>query len=61
MLPSGNDAAITLAENFSEKLKAIKNRTGVVHRVVEDRNGKKDLQAINGNKSYSVFVKEMNK
>ena len=28
MLPSGNDAAMTLAENFSERLSAVRKRPG---------------------------------
>ena len=48
MLPSGNDAAMTLAENFSERLRELKKRGD--GKVVQD-----------GRKTFSPFVKRMNK
>lgn len=60
MLPSGNDAAMTLAENFSERLLEARRRPGQQkqERVVDEKTGR----ILNGaeKKTYSIFVREMN-
>jgi hypothetical protein len=67
MLPSGNDAAITLAENFGEhllKIRAIKNpnRTKLSTPNPEKlREQKIELIAEAQSQPVAIFVKEMNR
>jgi serine-type D-Ala-D-Ala carboxypeptidase (penicillin-binding protein 5/6) len=69
MLPSGNDAAVTLAENFGELiiktrgLKTIANRAKLSTPNPEKlREGRPDPQLVSRlNNPVSIFVKEMNR
>jgi D-alanyl-D-alanine carboxypeptidase len=63
MLPSGNDAAMTLAENFSERLRAVRKRPGQIKNPTVDEKTGRVVGTNTGHdkKSYSSFVREMNK
>ena len=67
MLPSGNDAANTLAENFGEIIIKQRNTKNPNRQKIQTPNPEKlreqkfDFSVDNSNQPISVFVKEMNR
>lgn len=59
MLPSGNDAALVLAENFGRLMRQLK-RSGN-KKTVRDEQGNLERQTDFGGKYIDTFVKEMNR
>lgn len=60
MLPSGNDAALVLAENFGRLMRQLK-RTNGNKKTVRDNQGNLERQTDYGGKYIDTFVKEMNR
>ena len=60
MLPSGNDAALTLAENFGRLMRSLKRISGRKE-ANKDEHGKVELQTNFGGNYVDTFVKEMNR
>lgn len=60
MLPSGNDAALTLAENFGRLMRSLKRVSGRKE-CSKDETGKIELTTNFGGSYIDTFVKEMNR
>lgn len=60
MLPSGNDAALTLAENFGRLMRTLK-RIGPKKECSKDVNGMLETSTNFGGNFIDTFVKEMNR
>jgi serine-type D-Ala-D-Ala carboxypeptidase (penicillin-binding protein 5/6) len=60
MLPSGNDAALTLAENFGQLMRGLK-RICPRKECTRSENGQLETQTNFGGSYVATFVKEMNR
>lgn len=60
MLPSGNDAAVTLAEGFTELLRKHRQRPGITTAKDLNSNTTTSKNSSHKSQSWNSFVKEMN-